>query len=91
MLAVLENAVRTLLVSRRVAISRKRMRQEVDWFMSTDRTEPFAFESICDVLEIDAGYLRSHLLAGYLPAPRTLRRTVRYVTTRTSKPCSASY
>ena len=85
MLAVLEDAIRTLLLARRTAVPPKRLLRELAWLESTSLTEPFAFESICDVLGIDAGYLRSRLVQGaFVPArsvrvrgPRTsIRRSV---------------
>ena len=85
MLAVLEDAIRTLLLARRTAVPRKRLLRELAWVESTSQTEPFAFESICDVLGLDPGYLRQRLVSGaFLPArggpvrgPRTpIRRSV---------------
>jgi len=32
------------------------------WIMSTDRRWPFSFENVCDLLDIDAGGLRTGLL-----------------------------
>ena len=58
MLAVLEDAIRTLLLARRTAIPRKRLLRDLEWVESTSQAEPFAFETICDVLGIDASYLR---------------------------------
>ena len=64
MLAVLEDAIRTLLLARRTAIPRKRLLRDLEWVESTSQTEPFAFETICDVLGIDPGYLRGRLATG---------------------------
>jgi hypothetical protein len=64
MLAVLEDAIRTLLLARRTAVSRKRLLRELAWVESTSHAEPFAFESICDALGLDPGYLRARLLRG---------------------------
>jgi hypothetical protein len=54
------------------------------------RNEPFAFESICDALEIDAGYLRRRLLQGGFAAP-VRRRTARRPVISRSRPCSRSH
>ena len=39
------------------------------WFASTDTAWPFAFESICDTLELDAAAIRAHLAPGVEEAP----------------------
>ena len=96
MLAVLQDAIRTLLLAKRTGVPRKRLLREIEWLQSPDHSEPFAFESICDVLGLDSSYVRSRLLSGaFVPArgtrcrgPRTgIRRSldVRHGT------CSASY
>ena len=43
MVAVLEDAIRTLLLARRTAVPRKRLLRELAWVESTSQTEPFAF------------------------------------------------
>ena len=63
MLAVLEDAVDSY---RKYAIARDPREQACflearEWFFSTDRSWLFAFENICDVLEMNADYLRSGL------------------------------
>ena len=96
MLAVLEDAIRSLLLAKRSRITRKRAMSELEWLQSTDVSEPFAFESICDVLGIDSGYLRQRLMSGaFVPArggpvrgPRTAIR--RSIDPRT-RACLASY
>lgn len=89
MLAVLEDAVRNVVLARHARLSNKRAKQELAWVTSADRTDPFAFESICDALGIDPGWLRSRLLRGALPDRVTIRRTTQLAgPTRT---CSASY
>jgi hypothetical protein len=96
MLAVLEDAIRTLLLAQRTAVSRKRLLREIAWLQSTSVTEPFAFESICDVLGLDPSYLRGRLVRGaFVPVravrsrgPRTgIRRTERVG----PRSCSASF
>lgn len=63
MVAVLEDAVDVY--RKQVGATDHRRRQMfVDaetWIEDTDRTWIFSFENICDVLGIDAGYLRSGL------------------------------
>jgi hypothetical protein len=96
MLAVLEDAIRTLLLAKRTGVPRKRLLRELAWMESTSQTEPFAFESICDALGIDPGYLRGRLVRGvFVPArpartrgPRTgIRRSARLG----PRSCSASF
>jgi hypothetical protein len=59
LLAILEDAIRTLLGSRHP----KHQREDLDWLMSEDRTDPFTYLRICDALGIDAEWLRSRVLA----------------------------
>ena len=62
-LAILEDALRY--VQRYVHATDKRGRalyeDAVDWFASADRTDPFAFENVCDALRLDADYVRRGL------------------------------
>lgn len=63
MLAVLEDAVDSY---RKYALARDPREQACflearEWFFSTDRSWLFAFENICDVLEMNAEYLRGGL------------------------------
>jgi hypothetical protein len=63
MLAVLEDAVDSY---RKCALARDPREQASflearEWFWSSDRSWLFAFENICDVLEMDADYLRTGL------------------------------
>ena len=63
MLAVLEDAVDSY---RKYALARDPREQACflearEWFVSTDRSWLFAFENVCDVLEMNADYLRSGL------------------------------
>ena len=63
MLAVLEDAVDSY---RKHALTRDPREQACflearEWFFSGDRSWLFAFENICDVLEMNADYLRSGL------------------------------
>ena len=63
MLAVLEDAVDSY---RKYALARDPREQACflearEWIVSTDRSWLFAFENICDVLEMNADYLRSGL------------------------------
>jgi hypothetical protein len=62
-LAVLEDAVHQFqrYVNGTFPHERARYDAELEWFASEDRSEPFAFESICDALNIDPEYVRSGL------------------------------
>jgi hypothetical protein len=86
LLAVLEDAVRTLGMIRRGGVSRRRAALEHSWFLSTDRTHPFAFETICDVLGFDAGAIRARLLGPACPARVTIRRQPRMFRRRGAMP-----
>ncbi len=64
MLAVLENAI---LAYQKHVFSpgrrgRKLFRETETWLLSYDRCSPFAFESICDALDLDPSYVRTGLL-----------------------------
>jgi hypothetical protein len=37
-------------------------REAEEWFLEEDGDRLFSFENICDVLRLDAGYIRQHLL-----------------------------
>lgn len=91
MLAVLEDAIRNLLLARRSALSTRRAREEVAWFESSDRSDPFTFESVCDALGIDPDWLRGRLLGGALPARGKLRRSTRLSPGRPDRSCSVSF
>jgi hypothetical protein len=96
MLAVLEDAIRTLLLARRTGVPRKRLLRELAWLQSTSVTEPFAFESICDVLGLDPGYLRGRLMRASFVPVRAARTHGRRTGIRRSEPlgprtCSDSY
>jgi hypothetical protein len=63
MLAVLEDAVDSY---RKYALARDPREQACflearEWFVSDDRSWLFAFENVCDVLEMEPDYLRSGL------------------------------
>ena len=96
MRAVLEDAIRRLLLARRTAVPRKRLLRELAWVQSTSHAEPFAFESICDVLGLDPGYLRARLLCGSFVPLAAARSSGPRTGIRRSEPeaprtCSASY
>ena len=80
MAAVLSDALHTLTVAQRRAVPVRRIREELAWFTSGDRSDPFAFESVCDTLGIDSGYLRRRcipeplLQLARVPLPRRRRR-----------------
>jgi len=65
MAAVLEDAIR---VYQQEAGSRNRRRQRLfreteEWIESTDKSWPFSFERVCEVLRLDPDYLRRGLRA----------------------------
>lgn len=65
MLAVLEEAVLTLLRHRRQPARRPRRaaRDAAHWIEQSDPSWPFSFESICAALQLDADYVRQGLRA----------------------------
>ena len=65
MLAVLEDALRTLLGARLGRTNPASMRRELAWLMSPDRSHPFTFERVCDALGIDAHWLRRRTLDAF--------------------------
>src|SRR5262249_11353817 len=64
MLAVLADAVRSYVGNRgaRDHESRALFRETLAWFKSADRTTLFAFESVCDALDIEPDYVRRMLV-----------------------------
>ena len=63
MLAILEDAIRTLIGHRYGSRHAKLQREDLDWLMSDDMSDPFDYLRICDALGIDAGWLRGRILA----------------------------
>lgn len=61
MLAVLEEGIRTLVGAIPTATPWW-WRQAYVWVTSTDRDQPFGFESVCEVLGLDAALLRRRVL-----------------------------
>lgn len=81
MLAVLEDAVDSY---RKYALARDPREQACfleakEWFVSSDRSWLFAFENICDVLEMNADYLRTGL--------DRWRRALAAAAARRAEPC----
>ncbi len=77
-LAVLEDAIRYLQRYGGATSGRERTLYEdaADWFASPDRSEPFAFENVCEALGLDPEYIREGLYRwrtahrdGLAPAP----------------------
>ena len=64
MLAILEDATATLLryPPPRQARKRRALREAEEWLDSTDTESPFAFIRICEVLDLDAQWLRTGLV-----------------------------
>jgi len=75
--AVLEDALRTLLNAGYGRASAVMARQELAWFTSSDARDPFTFERVCEVLGIDAPWLRGRVLAAYWAAPPVDRDAAR--------------
>ena len=75
-LAVLEDALRYFQRHLDSTDRRGRVLYEdaVDWFSSPDRSEPFAFENVCDALNLDAEYVRQGLCR-WRDAERARRRS----------------
>ena len=65
MQAVLEDALRSLNAARHGRASATKTRQELAWFASRDSSDPFTFERVCEVLSIDADWLRRRVLDAY--------------------------
>jgi hypothetical protein len=63
LLATLQDALRTLLGSRYGSRHPKCQREDLDWLLSDDQSDPFTYARICDALGIDAEWLRSRVLA----------------------------
>ena len=64
MVAVLEDAVRCLLNHCRATDNEKRglYRTAVQWFRAVDHTGLYTFENVCEVLGLEASYVRRRLL-----------------------------
>jgi hypothetical protein len=82
MLAVLEDAVDSYRKHAAACDPREQacFLEAKEWFWSNDRSWLFAFENICDVLEMNADYLRSGL-----------DRWRRAVTIRATQPSDTHY
>jgi hypothetical protein len=74
MVAVLEEAISVVVNGAARDDERRAVVREADrWFASDDRANPFAFASICDVLDLDAGQVRQ-ALSGWQCRQRLFRR-----------------
>ena len=69
-LAVLEDCLRSLLLTNGNGAGERRRRRELAWIESRDREAPFAFESLCDALGIDAERLRRRVQVALGPPNR---------------------
>src|SRR5262245_15183291 len=65
LVAVLAQALRSLFTDagRPGRGAARRLRQDLAWLTSHDRKETFAFERICEVLDLEARSLRDRVLA----------------------------
>jgi hypothetical protein len=74
MVAVLEEAISSLLNGQHGRDDRRAHAREAErWFASDERRAPFAFGTICDILELDSGRVRQ-ALAGWLERRRAFQR-----------------
>jgi hypothetical protein len=80
-LAVLEDAVHCFQRYAAATDRRERALHEAEraWFASTDRSEPFAFESVCDALHLDPDFVRGGLRRWQAGARALRRRSPRRV------------
>ena len=62
MLAVLEDALRTICGARSGRTNPTWVRQELEWLCSDDTSHPFTYARICEALQIDASWLRRRTL-----------------------------
>lgn len=64
MLAALEDAIDTVRKRHTATDPRERraFADAVEWISSTDRCWPFAYENVCEALELDPDYLRQGVL-----------------------------
>jgi hypothetical protein len=67
MLAVLESALRSIIVLRAkelrfLPVKKERLREDLQWLVSEDEKWPFSFVNICEALELDSDYLRKLIL-----------------------------
>jgi hypothetical protein len=65
MQAVLEDGLRSLTAARHGRASASKARRDLAWFTSRDTSDPFTFERVCEVLSIDADWLRRRVLDAY--------------------------
>ena len=75
-LAVLEDAALTMLrcAGGETTRARNLMNEVTEWVSSEDTSWPFAFQSICNSLNLDADYVRRGLLAWRRQPPTVIER-----------------
>jgi len=80
MLAILEDAVSLHVKSWcRGFVTRREVREAREWLASGNPSSPFDFESICDVLGLDPGYIRRGIRAARArPTETAARFTLRH-------------
>jgi hypothetical protein len=80
MIAVLTHALRSVFheAGRPGRGAARRLRQDVGWFTSADRSDAFSFERICEALAIDPEPIRARVLGdlGLSTPPPSLRPLV---------------
>jgi len=75
MVAVLEEAIAALLNGLGGSDERRALAREAEhWFASDDRRAPFAFATLCDVLNLDRGRVRQ-VLATWIERRRRFARS----------------
>lgn len=64
MIAVLDDAIHSVVKYRfaKDGLGRRLFALETEWLLSEDTRWPYSFECICDVLDLDAGAVRTELL-----------------------------
>jgi hypothetical protein len=93
MMAVLVHALRSVFrdAERPGRGALRRLRQDVRWLTCPDRSDLFAFERICEAVEVDAQRLREHVLGELGPVLKLLEATPRRRRSRVTMPLPAVY
>jgi hypothetical protein len=93
MVAVLVHALRSVFrdAERPGRGALRRLRQDVRWLTSPDRSDLFAFERICEAVEVDAARLRQHVLGELGPVLKLLEATPRRRRSRVTMPPPAMF
>src|SRR4030095_17162728 len=76
LLSSLEDAIRAVVVHRYGSRHAKLQREDLDWLMSDDMSDPFTYLRICDALAIDGGWLRRRIFEARAAAEEAPRLVV---------------